>query len=263
MTKSTNKRTRKNKPQPIWERECENCHKRFTPKFNYAQGKPVKYCGIACCNEHKKVTYRLPDAKVQQWNSVLRELGCQAGSCCKVDIGQCEICRSWFSYQFFKKPRKICRSKACVRKQRAKLKRSSYVCLAGVVDCKYCGLQKQVDKRANKMFCSVRCQAKWNKANRDARMKANAGYEPFSPNVVFMRDDYTCRFCGVAVVVADGSNDQDEATVDHIVPLSKGGQHNLGNVQTLCRWCNTMKSDRIENEPSQRIARHNVNIGAQ
>ena len=33
-------------------------------------------------------------------------------------------------------------------------------------------------------------------------------------------------------------------TLDHIVPLSRGGQHRVGNLQYLCSTCNFRKSDR-------------------
>jgi 5-methylcytosine-specific restriction endonuclease McrA len=32
-----------------------------------------------------------------------------------------------------------------------------------------------------------------------------------------------------------------EVTIDHVLPVSKGGANTIDNVQPLCRWCNTSK----------------------
>lgn len=48
---------------------------------------------------------------------------------------------------------------------------------------------------------------------------------------IFRRDGFKCKQCG-------SSND---LTVDHVIPESKGGEHNLSNFQTLCRSCNSSK----------------------
>lgn len=57
---------------------------------------------------------------------------------------------------------------------------------------------------------------------------------------VFARDGYACLECGSG----------DYIQCDHIHPVSKGGETNLNNLQTLCRVCNARKKDRIRKRKS-------------
>jgi 5-methylcytosine-specific restriction endonuclease McrA len=50
------------------------------------------------------------------------------------------------------------------------------------------------------------------------------------------RDGYKCAICGSI----------DDLTIDHLVPLSKGGSDDLPNLRILCRPHNSVKSDTIE-----------------
>ena len=48
---------------------------------------------------------------------------------------------------------------------------------------------------------------------------------------VFRRDNHLCLRCGA----------EDGLSIDHIVPVSKGGQNTIDNLQTLCMPCNVSK----------------------
>jgi 5-methylcytosine-specific restriction endonuclease McrA len=55
---------------------------------------------------------------------------------------------------------------------------------------------------------------------------------------VFARDGYQCQMCQL------GGGDV-ELTVDHIVPVSRGGGNEDHNLRTLCRGCNSRKGARV------------------
>jgi 5-methylcytosine-specific restriction protein A len=55
---------------------------------------------------------------------------------------------------------------------------------------------------------------------------------------VLLRDGYACRRCGRVSAT--------ELIVDHVVPLSMGGQEADSNRQALCRACHDLKSEQEE-----------------
>ena len=57
---------------------------------------------------------------------------------------------------------------------------------------------------------------------------------PVNRREVLQPDNHTCQYCG--------SNKR--LTLDHVIPLSKGGQHTWNNVVMACERCNQHKSDR-------------------
>ena len=53
-----------------------------------------------------------------------------------------------------------------------------------------------------------------------------------------------CAYCGAT----------DNITVDHVIPLSKGGKHEANNLAPACLPCNSSKNDRLLSEWSGRAA---------
>lgn len=68
-----------------------------------------------------------------------------------------------------------------------------------------------------------------------ARKKGNGGF--FTPEEWIQlkaRYDHTCLCCG--------QREPDiRLTIDHVIPISKGGRNDIGNIQPLCRSCNSSK----------------------
>ena len=59
--------------------------------------------------------------------------------------------------------------------------------------------------------------------------------------VIHSRDNYTCQYCGTKVP-------RKEATVDHILPRSRGGGSTWGNLCTACHKCNNKKGNKTPEE---------------
>lgn len=77
-------------------------------------------------------------------------------------------------------------------------------------------------------------------ARRRAR-KLAAFVEDFDRAAVFERDGWVCQLCGGVVDPNVRWPDPLSASVDHIVPLSRGGAHGLDNVQLAHMGCNSRK----------------------
>jgi 5-methylcytosine-specific restriction endonuclease McrA len=59
----------------------------------------------------------------------------------------------------------------------------------------------------------------------------------------FIRENGRCFYCEKEVFSRQGRSRyavdrHDDATIDHIVPQSEGGQNDLGNIVLACRRCN-------------------------
>ena len=62
---------------------------------------------------------------------------------------------------------------------------------------------------------------------------------------VFLRDAFSCQYCGVAFQA-------EVLTFDHIIPRSKGGRTLWDNVVTACEPCNLKKGHRLPQESRMR-----------
>jgi len=76
----------------------------------------------------------------------------------------------------------------------------------------------------------------------------------FSRKNIFIRDDYTCQYCGERF-------DPKDLTCDHITPKSRGGIAEWSNIVTSCTCCNLKKGDKLPDEvdmyPKKRPMRPN------
>lgn len=67
--------------------------------------------------------------------------------------------------------------------------------------------------------------------------------EKVSPQEIFQRDGWICQICGKKVNPKLKSPDPISASLDHIIPLSKGGTHERKNLQLAHLICNIKKNN--------------------
>lgn len=198
------------------ERSCKGCGKTFTPK----RLKHATYCSRECAFDAMK---RAPF-------SVVRFCVC---------IG----CGNRFTS---KRPKKYCSSDCSPQSQWKSIAPDTRV-------CRGCGAQFSARPAKTKplMYCGAACESRAvserkriEKAKRKAALRG-VTVERVDPFKVFERDGWRCQLCRCHTPASKRGTYADNAPeLDHIIPVSCGGEHSYRNTQCACRKCNQIKSDR-------------------
>ncbi len=73
------------------------------------------------------------------------------------------------------------------------------------------------------------------------------------------KQDGVCAYCGVALVLEMptkfNSRKVRVATLDHVIPISRGGAHHWENTAAACKPCNQAKGAQTEDEFRAAIAK--------
>jgi 5-methylcytosine-specific restriction endonuclease McrA len=215
---------------------CQKCGVEFHPK-NYRY---TKYCSRECSFAD--------GGHIRRANvAAAREKDGKHGS---VFFKHCAVCGSAFVGR--RADSRLCSNtcKLVDGRKRSRATSESKKALVEVV-CKGCSVTfvpSYGDKA--RTFCSPKCGKKYaarvTKGVRRAKTRGADGIDPVDPFVVFKRDGWKCKFCGVDTPRGlRGKHLPNSPELDHVIPLSKGGAHTYENTQLLCRGCNNFKSDKI------------------
>ena len=82
------------------------------------------------------------------------------------------------------------------------------------------------------------CRPWWRCASTSDRARRVA----FTRFNVFLRDRFTCQYCGEAFASS-------ALTFEHVIPRSRGGQTTWSNIVTACVPCNTRKASSMRIKP--------------
>lgn len=117
--------------------------------------------------------------------------------------------------------------------------------------CNVCGTMT-----GNRSYCSRVCANKaHNKKHEiDRRIKTKAALvdSDITLERLYKRDNGVCHICGIACNYGDILESKGTLiagdfypSIDHVVPLAKGGTHSWDNVKLAHRMCNYIKSDQM------------------
>lgn len=71
---------------------------------------------------------------------------------------------------------------------------------------------------------------------------------PFTRRNLFLRDEFTCQYCGLRC-------NADRLSIDHVLPRSRGGSTSWENCVLACVGCNARKADRTLKETGLHLLR--------
>lgn len=169
----------------------------------------------------------------------------------------CAICHG--KYLGTKRRSKTC-SEACKKTYKARYARElaavrrfrnphpPLVTHQAVCDC--CG--KIFDANGKRWrYCSRKCfrayknRANWKHDLKRRRLMVDAFVEMFDRQEIFVRDGWICQLCHEPIDQAARWPNQMSASVDHIIPITLGGEHSRANVQASHLICNIRKGGRL------------------
>ncbi len=199
--------------------ECFWCDASFKPK----RAGRDRYCSRECFFAFKAARSELID---------------EMSVSCKIYKAKCKNCGRKFEAQV---GAMYC-SAEC-KGLNVKLTAKRFYC----AECNQCVQTSYRDKR--KKFCSNVCsrrsEVRVRRKMERARLR-NVQVEKVDPIKVFERDGWKCQICGGKTPKAKrGMIDERAPELDHIVPLSVGGEHSYKNTQCACRECNGKKGNRV------------------
>lgn len=209
---------------------CQGCGGVFRPKA----ADRVSFCSRECAYTYQHERRVEREQRLAASRGVLIE-------------STCVQCGRWFAVG---RARQLC-SERC-RVERARLKQRTYYAerLASPRvrrECLECGASFVAPTGVRFLYCAPRCGRRADKRNRKASTR-QGWRSTVSRIAIVRRDRNQCRICEFQILPDSGR--AWSATLDHIVPLSRGGLHREENVQLAHLVCNSTKCD--ESDPRWR-----------
>ena len=173
---------------------------------------------------------------------------------------------AWCSRWYVKRRKRICCSQDCTTARRRALdltrpnreerleykrRRARDVFVSVAVTnptvthrCVECGSTFTTNRYSSiRKFCSKACcQRAHHRTRRHLERAAERVGEHFTVREIAARDRWVCHICHSRIPdKGSWTNEDDDPTIDHLVPLSRGGEHTRANVAIAHRLCNSRR----------------------
>lgn len=118
--------------------------------------------------------------------------------------------------------------------------------------CKVCGKEFTTLNPAQ-VTCSTKCGIRWKNRKKAKRLKGKIVDSNITLEALYKRDSGVCYICGCKCdwndkeITSEGYTitNAKYPTIEHVIPLSKGGLHEWKNIRLACFRCNYIKNDTI------------------
>lgn len=210
---------------------CKACGKEFKRKrtTNPDRGEKNEYCSRACAYEGRKA--KTAAKKETKYIKIKKQR-----------ISICTVCGREFNK---KNISATCCSDVCRYEKQKENQRNRYIRKTVIsIDCAVCG--KQYQAYEGKGGKCPHCTRAARKAREKAQRRSLLGSirtETITIKALYRRDGGICQLCGKKTNINKNHNHDLYPSIDHIVPLSQGGEHTYSNVQLAHRICNSIKSN--------------------
>lgn len=221
------------------EHECKQCGTFFLPKV---KGRTT-FCSRDCAFAHKQA-HAATHEELKR-----RAKARQAQSRKAITPAHCKACGTQFSPKSranaYCSPECLSASHKVPESQPAICAKCGVPCTVGRWSRRLCSSCLDDRKRINRAKSREQQRLNGTKAaRRKARKLKQRGVsvETVNPLKVLQRDGWRCQLCGVSTPKSlRGTYDDRAPEVDHILPISQGGEHSYRNTQCACRKCNLAK----------------------
>ena len=209
-------------------RACDICGKEFVANL---KGNPRRCCSVACKNE--KENRRQRNSRLHEKVCVV--CGVEFVTARKASVACSPECQYQRTLDYSKQRHLVYMATRPETKE---------------IICKWCETPVIVPAglSGGRKF-HEECKAQATRAkNRKKNVKRQGAktQELIVHEVIAKRDNYVCHLCGELVDMSLPRRSHYGATLDHVIPIAKGGLDSEDNVK-LAHWiCNVRKSDKLE-----------------